>query len=343
MINVFLIKMNIDFENFNASIAKYMSYSPDQQLSIFDKLTVTLIKDFIDIVNNIDNTILTSLEDSAIKSNPTLSSIGKGNVGEDATMKLLNPIFPKCNIVNVGKVAHSCDIDITDETLKIKYAVEVKNKKVILMEDITKFESDILRLRDIHKDSYIVIGLFLSFNSDKIPTKGDICFDNWCLYLTKSTINLETIKCFVEISKSTRPCIVKSLSPMPSESIKSLSPDIIDALTKLKCDYISLKSINDSLQIIIKNSNESYIQAMNVVNINNKLIASIEIISDSIKKNYEINPIDTHLLNTYGLSEELYTYIKSSKKSSLTLKLIKAKFPLEIVTKDIIDKIRSNS
>lgn len=341
--------MNVDFESFNVLISKYILYSTDQQLNIFSKLTpTTSIIEFINLIKSADDadaTILTSLEESAIKDKPTLSSIEKGNIGEYATIRLLEPIFPKCNIVNVGKVAHSCDIDITDETLKIKYAIEVKNKKVILMDDITKFESDIARLRDLYKDSYVVIGLFLSFNSDKIPTKGDICFDNWCLYLTQRTINLETIKCFVEVSKSTRPCIVQTLKPMQSEIIKCLSPDIIETLTKLKTDYLVLKSINDSLQIIVKNSNESYIQAMNVITNNNKLIASIEILSETIKKNYEINPIDTHLLHdTHGLSEELYNYIKSKPKKS-TLKALKIKFPLEesLITREIVDKVRSNT
>lgn len=339
------------------------NFSNEQQLNIFNKINDhTTVNEFVDLIdtyntntncgennNNCNNSLLKDEMTKAILNNPTISSIEKGNVGEEVVMNLLNPIFPKCNIINVGKIPHSCDIDITDDELKIKYAVEVKNKKVILTEDVEKFERDIQRLREVYKDKYIVIGLFLSFNSNKIPTKGDIYFTDWCLYLSEYSITPEIIKCFIEVTKSTRP-MVKYISQDRNneEHYKTLSTDLIEAISKLKYEYNSLTSVNNSLQLILKNSSESYNEATNIILTNNKLLSAIEVISQSINNNYNINLLETNKLtinkkNTYGISDQLYEYILNTKKSNLTIKSIKSKFPLEKINIkwDMIDKIKS--
>ena len=130
-------------------------------------------------------------ENKILATTITKTSIGLGNIGEEN----LREMFTKMgkNIVDTHKTNHVCDIWIVDDINKILYVIESKNKKNIITEDIEKFKSDLLNIRQniIPKKypDYKSTGLFISLNSDTINSQiGSFSFTLDVTYISSKYV-----------------------------------------------------------------------------------------------------------------------------------------------------------
>ena len=112
---------------------------------------------------------LVAEKDNEIKSLRNTNAV-KGVIGENLIMDILKDIFRDASIVNTGKHAHECDIQMTDSIGNL-IAFESKYKTTITKGDIDKFYYDVENLPGLHG------AVFVSINSCNIPGKGDVCIE----------------------------------------------------------------------------------------------------------------------------------------------------------------------
>lgn len=103
------------------------------------------------------------------------SNAGKGAMGEAAISKYLREWFTGCEVADVGKVKHSCDIHVRWPDGRF-VAVESKYKETITKADVEKFISDVEYLRGTCGGAFRG-ALFVSVKTRNIPGKGDLFLD----------------------------------------------------------------------------------------------------------------------------------------------------------------------
>lgn len=125
----------------------------------------------------------------------TYSSYALGKMGECEIYEMFRRTFPKFETTLTNDVSHAGDIQVHDPISKITYLVEVKNKKTLTANDITKFEDDITRLKST---STKVVGIFLSLNSP-IPKYGEMAVDLGHVYLSQHYVTPECIELVIDM------------------------------------------------------------------------------------------------------------------------------------------------
>lgn len=94
----------------------------------------------------------------------------KGIIGEKTIEEYLKQLYNASEITHLGqKESHSGDILFKNNIYGINCLVEVKNKKNIIKEDVSKFIRDVSE----QKNKGVNSGLFVSILTDNIPHKGD--------------------------------------------------------------------------------------------------------------------------------------------------------------------------
>ena len=186
---------------------------------------------------------------------PTQSSYNKGRIGELSIAELISSANPKLEIIDTSKKAHSCDLHVIDRKYNIKYLVECKNKQRIDYKiDIVKFIEDVELEKQVQStsDGMTIIGLFLSINTDNIPTIGQCSFKNGLIYLTREYINKSI---FITIFDLFRYSIkINELNKVNDKNIKQidriitktdLSPEIKNMLNKLmnECQKLNQEEV----------------------------------------------------------------------------------------------------
>ena len=125
----------------------------------------------------------------------TYSSYALGKMGEYEIYEMFRKTFPKFETTLTNDVSHAGDIQVHDPISEITYLVEVKNKKTLTANDISKFEDDITRLKST---SAKVVGIFLSLNSP-IPKYGEIAVDLGHVYLSQNYVTPECIELAIDM------------------------------------------------------------------------------------------------------------------------------------------------
>ena len=128
------------------------------------------------------------------------SSIDLGNIGENYVKDLLKELEIKYE--DTSGVKYHSDIHIKDEVNKNIYILEVKNKKEINNNDITKFKRDIENITKLNTD-YTIVPLFISLSNSYINetiTKFNIT-DN-LTYITLPYVTKETLQMFFELNRN---------------------------------------------------------------------------------------------------------------------------------------------
>lgn len=125
----------------------------------------------------------------------TYSSYALGKMGENEIYEMFRRTFPKFETTLTNDVSHAGDLQVHDPISKITYLVEVKNKKTLTANDITKFEDDITRLKST---SAKVVGIFLSLNSP-IPKYGEMAVDLGHVYLSQHYVTPECIELAIDM------------------------------------------------------------------------------------------------------------------------------------------------
>jgi hypothetical protein len=123
----------------------------------------------------------------------TVASQRIGEIGENYIFDVLQEL--NYNPINTTHIPHSGDIHVNLNNFVVLF--EIKNKKSIIKEDITKFKFDIEAMK-LHYN-LPVTGIFISLNSSKIQNIVSLNFSIKEIYMPRdyiSKITIETImKC----------------------------------------------------------------------------------------------------------------------------------------------------
>lgn len=113
------------------------------------------------------------------------SSYSLGRIGENDVLKIIERIRPEYETTIVSSTGHLADIHSIDYNNNIKYIIEIKLKQQITKEDVNKFDRDLENAK--HSETSLkIIGLFISLNSDKIPSIGSMKIFSDKIYLTRN-------------------------------------------------------------------------------------------------------------------------------------------------------------
>lgn len=115
----------------------------------------------------------------------------RGHIGEEHIQQLISTVRPSFEVIPVSHTGHVADIHVVDREHKLKYVVESKLKKTITNADIVKYIDDVQRMKN--SDEYTVIGIFMSLNTDTIPSIGAYSITRDSAYLTREYINKECL------------------------------------------------------------------------------------------------------------------------------------------------------
>lgn len=96
----------------------------------------------------------------------------KGCIGESLLRDTLMSLYHDCEVVNMSKVSHVCDVHMVFPVTNAKMVFESKYKGVVDKKDICKFEDD---MKHMGKD--VMGGMFVSFLCKNIPGKGSLHID----------------------------------------------------------------------------------------------------------------------------------------------------------------------
>ena len=119
-----------------------------------------------------------------------------GAYGEDEVISLITKIRPKFEVIKVSSTGHVADIHAKDYSIEppITYVIEVKNKTKISYEDVLKYKRDVKGMSDIEN----VVGIFISLETEGIPSIGEYLISPSSIYLSKNYVNEECLNIIFE-------------------------------------------------------------------------------------------------------------------------------------------------
>ena len=222
----------------------------------------------------------------------TFSSQKLGVIGESFICDVLNQLHYQFE--NTTKTPHVGDIRITFDNFIIMF--EIKNKKLITLDDITKFRFDINNLKNItHKT---ICGCFISLVSNSILNISDLQFNLYETYIPHDSLNISTIQIYIEA--------IKSIMSNDSEIFEN---KIIDIKNKLNDEIINY---NNELEICQKHMNYSLELNKDMMNLKYSLENKLNTLKSILSG---INPdFNKELL----AKQELINYIQNNKKWTLS-------------------------
>ena len=104
-----------------------------------------------------------------------------GVSGEEEIFNLLVSQFPKLEVKLISNTPHVGDIHVIDSKANTLFMFEIKNKRYLNSEDISKFKRDIQTVKNLNQSSR-VIGIFISLISP-IPTYGSLHIESSMAFL----------------------------------------------------------------------------------------------------------------------------------------------------------------
>ena len=258
-----------------------------------------------------------------------------GEYGEDKVINMIQSIRNKFEISKVSFTGHVADIHATDFDSGIKYVIEVKNKKYITHDDLTKYDKDLNEMKD---EEYIIIGMFLSLESDYIPTIGEYKISYNSAYLTKKYINKECLNVIFDYM----PMIQKCKTQKTSESAtKYIIPENVYHLAYILKTYSN--RIYEQIEILQRMKENCLQNAKDV----NTVIVNYEISNNLVNEIKSLLNIPSSELQT-SLEEksrlELKKYLKGKDSQKIRKSELLAKYPIlktelaAMKKEDIIEK-----
>lgn len=271
------------------------------------------------------------------------SSRSLGVSGEKYVLSVLERLFPDLRIEYVGDRPHSCDIHIVDEFSKLLIAVEVKNKKYVNIEDISKFERDIRELSSgsdskSNLSEFAVKGLFISL-VNTIPRYGKLFINSSLAYISCEYCSDECISLIINafraihetISSNSNNSLNSNNSNNSLNSLNSVSiikyevpTSVYKLLGELKFQYSLLSSNVEIYQQQIKANETSSASMFSLIaktNVQKELIIFIEKEFSDILETDSDASVNTAEVNEQKLRNYLKTIPKSKVKKGDLLKL----------------------
>ena len=190
-----------------------------------------------------------------------------------------------------NKIPHVGDIRLTFDNFIIMF--EIKNKKNIIQEDITKFKNDINNLKLITNKP--VCGCFISLASNTILNISDLQFNVYETYIPHDNLNISTIQIYIE-----------SLKLIFQIQSKSNNIDLV--ISKLNDEMINYSS---ELEICQKHADYSLQLNKDMIELKLSLENKLNVIKSILSG---INP---EFNKESKLKQELNNYISQNKKWTL--------------------------
>lgn len=273
----------------------------------------------------------------------TENSYKLGKLGEKGLFEMLKECSDGMIVTHVGTTGHVGDIHVDDEINNIKYVVECKLKKRIDKNDLKKFKDDMHTITEMSEGMY-VYGIFVSLNTDVIPTIGVTKCDKNAVYITQNLVTKDVFKLIFSMV----PTYINSLCTIENEmnNINNNNErQIVEYQVPLKVRQMlaTLQTFNNDLT-----------EELNIINtIRNNAISTTNEVTKLqtkylIRRNFVL---DINLeLSKSGLEEfttasivggnngtssldndpEFLEFMRTAKRSKITKKELKNKFPNHI-------------
>lgn len=221
----------------------------------------------------------------------TFSSQKLGVIGESFVCEILDQLNYPYSLTT--KIPHVGDIRLTFDNFIIMF--EIKNKKNIIPEDITKFKSDINNLKTVTNKP--VCGCFISLVSNSILNISNLQFSIYETYIPHDNLNISTIQIYIESLKS-----IFQFCPENNQN------NIALIISKLNDEIINYSS---ELEICQKHAEYSLELNKDMINLKLSLENKLNVLKSILSG---INP---EFNKEVEVKKELTNYIINNKKWTL--------------------------
>ena len=186
--------------------------------------------------------------------NKGFSSYALGKIGEDDIVKMIQTVRPGYETTNVAKTGHLGDIHAIDYDRNIKYIIEIKLKQNITKSDIDKFEKDYNDTKEANTQYKHIIGMFISLNSESIPSKGLLSITKDKIYLTQKYISSQVFDIVFKMIE-TYLNTIETVAENKQNINYVIPPNVYLLIAALRSQY---KDINKEYEMInnMRNHNE---------------------------------------------------------------------------------------
>ena len=168
------------------------------------------------------------------------SSYEFGRIGESDVLKIIEKIRPAFDTKLVSSTGHFADIHSIDLNNNIKYIFEIKRKISVTKDDVNKFEHDMENIQNFDHSLNKIIGIFISLNSDTIPSIGNIFISRNKIYLTRNYFS-ESILDLIFRLIETYFGVLNNINNTKTKNVKyEISPNVLELLVKLRSEYATL-------------------------------------------------------------------------------------------------------
>ena len=251
------------------------------------------------------------------------SSYELGRIGESDVLKIIGKIRPAFDTKLVSSTGHLADIHSIDLNNNIKYIFEIKRKISVTKDDVNKFEHDMENIQNFDHLPNKIIGIFISLNSDTIPSIGNISVSRNKIYLTRNYFS-ESILDLIFRLIETYFGVLNNINDTKTKNIKyEISPNVLELLVKLRSEYATL---NREMEIYTNMKNNTEQNLISIQELIGKLILKEQFIKFI---NNEFADILPELNDDLVSNEEnkMKEYIQLHAKKSIKKKDLLSLFP----------------
>lgn len=273
------------------------------------------------------------------KQTKEMSSYNIGKHGETFVLDTIREVKPHYEISTVSATGHVGDIHVNDNVNMIKYLIEVKEKTVITKDDITKFDNDMKLLKQTNSLQYKnIYGIFISLETDTIPSIGKYKITNNYVYLGKSMFNKDILTIIFSMMESL--CVLSEVST--NRITYDIPVKVYELISRLRLEYNIIINEEEIYKNMITNC-ESNLLSVNKLQRNNMIKKDfIRFINDEFSN---ILPIIDNGVNRKE-EDRLRAFLANKKKKDILKKTLMDDFPSfrtelsSMKLTDFIDKYR---
>ena len=251
------------------------------------------------------------------------SSYELGKIGESDVLKIIEKIRPAFDTKLVSSTGHVADIHSIDFNNNIKYIFEIKHKISITKDDVNKFEHDMENIQNSDHSPNKIIGIFISLNSNTIPSIGNMAISRDKIYLTRNYFSENILDLIFRLIE-TYFGVLNNINDTKTKNIKyEISPNVLELLVKLRSEYATLTR---EMEIYTNMKNNTEQNLNSIQELIGKLILKEQFIKFINNEFADILPeLNDNLLS--GEENKMKEYIQSHAKKSIKKKDLLSLFP----------------
>lgn len=247
------------------------------------------------------------------------SSYSLGRIGENDVLKIIERIRPEYETTIVSSTGHLADIHSIDYNNNIKYIIEIKLKQQITKEDVNKFDRDLENAK--HSETSLkIIGLFISLNSDKIPSIGSMKIFSDKIYLTRNYFSENSLDLIFRL--------IETYSLLIEGHEKTnvhyeISSNVLELVAKLRAEYVNLTK---EMEMYLNMKNNTEQNLLYIQELIGRLVLKEQFIKFINTEFSDILPtINDDLISKQ--ENDMKAYIQSTSKKSIKKKDLLNRFP----------------